>query len=210
MESTFDRRNQVWRGDVFLKGGELVAAEGTGENSWKYLYKNVQFAFSNKHSKRTCGENGGVCANGASCKYKGKLDGRCAKHPYSNVCITLRGGNDGAIRPFPCNIPWEDMIIEADGMIIETEQPPCDVIEGFYSMTHVYNDTISDTMTDISIPSDCVATHEGNVIALNPLWSVEKLLQLYPNVTVLNGRKIVRGFNLQDYSVKPNIANSIS
>jgi hypothetical protein len=181
----------------------VVDAIGSGEGWWRYVFNDCTFAFARAGAGRTCGDNGGVCANGKPCRQalKCNSDGRCQRHPYKKVVVALNGP-DGMIRPFPSDIPWADVTIAADGETIEAVVAPCDYLESFYSATHVYNDVLCKEFRVLGLEEPCCATCNGQTIRLNPLQTSTELIAM--GYTKLNGRKLVAGFNLADYHVLEN------
>lgn len=205
-----NEHNKAWFREVFREGGVIVDALGRDEGGWRYIFNNCVLAFQRKGAGKTCGENGGTRTNGAPCRRPARKngDGRCAGHPYKEVVVYLNG-DDKKIRPFPSDIPWEDVRLIADDEPIEAESPPCEALEGFYSATHVFNDSIADAMESMGISPGCLATFQGGTVHINPLWHAETLADRFPGAAKLNGRKLVPGFVLEDYGVSTDRMSEI-
>lgn len=175
------------------------------DGGWRYIFRDCALSFA--AAGRTCGENGGRCANGKPCGRKVR-GGRCGNHPYREVVVTF-DGDDGKIRPFPCDVAWESVRIEADGAPVVVETPPVPALPEFYSATHVWNREFALSFEELGLQPRCEAEWRGSTVRLNPLWTTERLQSVCPGCRVLNGRKVVPGFMLEDYNVVDSTLNKL-
>jgi hypothetical protein len=198
----FNEHNSQWLSRVFKSGGSLVDAVGDEISGWKYIFNECCLSFELSGLGRKCGENGGKRKDGRPCGRPAIKhgDGRCKGHPYKEVILKLKG-NDTLIRPFPCLIRWEDVIIIADGVEVKSVDTPRELLQGFCSATHVYNELFTEAFERLGINPSCHAIYNEETIMLNPIWTSIYLKEKYPECVKLNGRWIVSGYNLEDYGV---------
>jgi len=121
-------------------------------------------------------------------------------------------GDDGKIRPFPCDVAWDSVVMTADGLRVNAVEPPCDALEGFYSATHAWNALFAVSFEELGVQPSCEATTapSHNLVRLNPLWTTEQLQANFPGFRTLNGRKVVPGYYLEDYDVSTQTLSKLS
>lgn len=225
----FAAANAAWLRQLFRQGTvDAITFDATADG-WVYHCSSVVLAARLGRAQPPaadgplCGDNGGRTAKGQPCRLRGKVHGRCPRHPapcntivaeaaatLADVSFCVHGAKENALRPVPATLPWSALAFAIPGA---ADLRAVDLAEGggtlaLTSAGRVWDTVLLQVKRALGLPpeSHVLVGPDRALVPVDPCWLGAELYRaagVDPQraVLVIDGVAVRPDCPLRDYGV---------